>query len=531
MYKQLATSYNPFHLLDGYKGIVSKSLSPTKFNLSRAASPSNRISANGILTDLFILDIYHPELLQELMYYLHSVHPAVTPFILKLQNGMNLIHSFKKFDRKELLGKDGKIYTQINHLSLKDSLRNSANPGPETGRGVSQFAIKEEAAGKIRLFALLDSITQSVLAPLHDMLFNILRAIPNDGTFDQESSIRRSQAKAIESNCAYSFDLTAATDRLPAYVTAHILATIVDKDISESWQNIMTKRDFYFNDKVAEKLKVSPGPYRYAVGQPMGGLSSWAGLAVTHHWIVQLASFNITKRLEWNTQYEILGDDLVIFDPFLAQEYLKIMADLGCEINLHKSIVSHNRPVFEFAKRTCWGDQIVSGISFAQIRASHSVASRVANAFHYANAGLMSSVSLLAVTLSKYVFRHGKSSAHELLNKSTDIKQLKLAGLAILSLFGTLHHRGELSLKELMTAIVDPSNEDFDYTGESVGIPIRSSLIQVSDILSKTGSNVPTVRNQLKFPKQEARDEIFDEYKTEFPTIVIQFALNKAKAL
>lgn len=354
MYMKLSNTLNPFNLLNGYKSIISASLSPTKFYLSRAASPSNKVSANGILTDLYLLDKCQPNLLQELMYYLYSVHPHVTPFIQQLQIGIKLIHSLTDYDGKELYGYDGKTYVQDHHLMLKDSLRSGQSaPNPFDGGGLSQFAVKEEAAGKIRLFALIDSISQSILSPLHDMLFNILRSIPNDGTFDQEASIKRSQSKAIEANCAYSFDLTAATDRLPAKITANILATIVDKDISESWLNIMTDRNFFFNEELAGKLGVSAGPYRYAVGQPMGGLSSWAGLAVTHHWIVQLASFNISRSLVWNTKYEILGDDLVIFDPQLAEEYLRIMADLGCEINLHKSIVSHSRPVFEFAKRTC----------------------------------------------------------------------------------------------------------------------------------------------------------------------------------
>jgi hypothetical protein len=87
----------------------------------------------------------------------------------------------------------------------------------------SQFATKFEAAGKVRLFALLDPITQSVMRPLHDYLFAILRRLPNDGTFNQEASINRSKEKALQAGMAFSFDLTAATDRLPAALTASII--------------------------------------------------------------------------------------------------------------------------------------------------------------------------------------------------------------------------------------------------------------------------------------------------------------------
>jgi len=82
-------------------------------------------------------------------------------------------------------------------------------------KGIGQLAFKEEAAGKLRAFALVDIWTQSLFKPLHEALFDLLRIIPNDGTFNQDLSVKRSAGKAERSGCAYSFDLSAATDRLP----------------------------------------------------------------------------------------------------------------------------------------------------------------------------------------------------------------------------------------------------------------------------------------------------------------------------
>lgn len=90
------------------------------------------------------------------------------------------------------------------------------------GTGLSQLAFKAEAAGKVRVFALIDSISQSLLRPLHDACFDILRMLPNDGTFDQDASVKRSSEKVEKYGVAYSFDLSAATDRLPAKLTAAI---------------------------------------------------------------------------------------------------------------------------------------------------------------------------------------------------------------------------------------------------------------------------------------------------------------------
>jgi len=139
-----------------------------------------------------------------------------------------------------------------------------------------QLSFKEEAAGKLRVFAILDTISQSVLKPLHDRLFELLRLIPNDGTFDQDASVKRSQQKAIQYGCAYSFDLTAATDRLPAKLSAKVLSHFYGEGLASSWLDLLTDREFSMNSRNAQKyLSSNESPrLRYAVGQPMGAYSS-----------------------------------------------------------------------------------------------------------------------------------------------------------------------------------------------------------------------------------------------------------------
>jgi len=50
---------------------------------------------------------------------------------------------------------------------------------------LGKLGIKEEAAGKMRVFAMVDAWTHWVLRPLHDAIFSLLRSVPQDGTFDQ----------------------------------------------------------------------------------------------------------------------------------------------------------------------------------------------------------------------------------------------------------------------------------------------------------------------------------------------------------
>lgn len=91
---------------------------------------------------------------------------------------------------------------------------------------MGKLSLKKEAAGKVRVFAMVDPITQWLLAPLHKYLFSILRAIPMDGTFNQLKPVyrllRRSGIRSF-----FSLDLSAATDRLPISIQTEILNDLV----------------------------------------------------------------------------------------------------------------------------------------------------------------------------------------------------------------------------------------------------------------------------------------------------------------
>lgn len=144
------------------------------------------------------------------------------------------------------------------------------------------------------MFALVDMWTQSLLTPLHKNLFKLLKTIPNDGTFDQQASVRRSQVKSQLSGCAYSFDLSAATDRLPGMLSRAILDQISGiNGLGEAWLRLLVDRPFLLTAVAAKRygLPEENHYYKYEVGQPMGAKSSWAMLAITHHWIVQYASY------------------------------------------------------------------------------------------------------------------------------------------------------------------------------------------------------------------------------------------------
>lgn len=113
---------------------------------------------------------------------------------------------------------------------------------------------------------------------LHDGLFSILKGIPNDGTFDQYAAINRCREKVSKSKCSFGYDLSAATDRLPLVLQISLLSSLIGEKAAKLWADVLVyKRPYLYKGDVLQ----------YAVGQPMGALSSWAMLALTHHLIVQ----------------------------------------------------------------------------------------------------------------------------------------------------------------------------------------------------------------------------------------------------
>lgn len=314
-----------------------------------------------------------------------------------------------------------------------------------------KLAFKLEPAGKVRVFAIIDIWTQSLLAPLHKDLFSMLRGLPNDGTFDQDASFERCISKAKLYNCAYAFDLSSATDRLPVSLQAGVINLIYNHPfLGDFWKDLLVNRRFIVRSTMFPDYQGED--YLYATGQPMGGLSSWAMLAVTHHLIMQSCAFRVYGTRKWYDKYEILGDDIVIFDHAVAMEYLALMGALDVGINLSKSLTSDALQTLEFAKRTAVGGIDVSGLSWKQLLSGNNSQGRVNFALAMVRKGLVTSVSMLvkAMLSCRYVSpREAMMSDHYRPILERDI----------FSILGSFAFNGKVPLESLVTFMIDPSEE------------------------------------------------------------------------
>jgi hypothetical protein len=250
---------------------------------------------------------------------------------------------------------------------------------------LGKLSLIKEAAGNVRVIAIPDAWTQTVLAPMHKVLFKLIRLLPSDATFDQQGSV--SSFADLGHKELYSFDLKAATDTIPFILYEILFAPIFGQTIAATWIKLLRDRVWklpswtFVKDgkEISYPLSVQEDGVRkyevsYGRGQPMGALSSWGALALVHHAVVQYSAFLVDKFPY--SDYRVLGDDIVISGKDVANSYSRVCANLGIVVGLAKSF-SSEKGFFNFANQSYLGSENISPISFKQELASNTGSTRV----------------------------------------------------------------------------------------------------------------------------------------------------------
>jgi hypothetical protein len=127
------------------------------------------------------------------------------------------------------------------------------------------------------------------MAPLHGAIFKKLERIPSDGTFDQMRPVVRLQDSLNRGRTFASIDLSAATDRLPICLQQDLLEVWLkdvvpdSREFGAAWRDLLVARHYSTGQAGGRKTALSyqvdmpktvPEQVKYAVGQPMGALSS-----------------------------------------------------------------------------------------------------------------------------------------------------------------------------------------------------------------------------------------------------------------
>jgi len=210
-----------------------------------------------------------------------------------------------------------------------------------------------EGGGKTRIFAIGDYWSQMSLKGIHNYLMEVLRSLKTDATHDQNKGFKRVLDKS-NGKQAYSYDLSGASDRIPLTLQKIVLKHAFPNDISESWSTVIADRKF----QTPEGKQIS-----WEVGQPLGLLSSWPSFALWHHIFVQYCAFRC--GIGTFREYQILGDDVVIWNKAVGDIYSALISEIGIPINEAKSVKSCNgNTQIEFAKRIALNGVELSGLNY-----------------------------------------------------------------------------------------------------------------------------------------------------------------------
>jgi hypothetical protein len=96
----------------------------------------------------------------------------------------------------------------------------------------------------------------------------------------------------------------------------------------------------------------------------MGAYSSWCTFSICHHAVVLLAATRAGLSHTFSG-YALLGDDIVIANDRVAEEYRTIISELGVSLSEAKSHVS--KDTYEFAKRWIHRGIEVTGAPFGSL--------------------------------------------------------------------------------------------------------------------------------------------------------------------
>jgi len=220
----------------------------------------------------------------------------------------------------------------------------------------SRLGLISEYGGKTRQIAMADYFTKESLKSIFQWSMRCLKKLDTDGTYNQQKIVEKTRQAIVDGKPIHCLDLSSATDRFPVKLQYDLLVPIIGETKAAAWRDLLVKRDFYF----------STGDVRYAVGQPMGILSSWSIFSLTHHAFIEyIASLEGYRSFR---DYVVLGDDVAIFNTKVSDRYLSEMSNLGVGISLPKSyhwVPSDSfPPSAEIAKRLLYKEEEITPIPF-----------------------------------------------------------------------------------------------------------------------------------------------------------------------
>lgn len=209
---------------------------------------------------------------------------------------------------------------------------------------VGRIGLIQEPGYKLRAVANPGRVFQRVLEPLGDSIYSLLKHLPWDCTFDQSKAHPFLQQAIANGRTVSSVDLSGATDYFPLSLQEHVLRWI--------FKESPMVMDLFHDVSTASWLMPGFGEISWSRGQPLGLYPSFGSFALTHG----LLLLGLCDH-EYDHQFFVLGDDVVILDTGLASKYMQILSTLGCPYSDTKTITSSK--LCEFGGKIVTSNEVI----------------------------------------------------------------------------------------------------------------------------------------------------------------------------
>lgn len=198
---------------------------------------------------------------------------------------------------------------------------------------VGEIHASQEGGGKLRMFASPYTVVQLALRPIHKFVEGYLKRLPTNCTYGQESGALWAMKKLSDGCVVHSIDLSTATCRFPLGPQVRVLEEL---GLPQAYIDLfcyVARGSWRIGKELVSKFKRKS--FVWKVGQPLGIVPSMSLFSLTHN----LVLVGLCERLFLDPEdsFRVLGDDVVISNDDLAEEYKKYILASGVPISWHKS--------------------------------------------------------------------------------------------------------------------------------------------------------------------------------------------------
>lgn len=231
----------------------------------------------------------------------HLFPGTLIPYLNKRKRLRDLHRSYRTFD-DNLVGKIGTILT--------------------------------DGGMKVRFIANPSRIYQVATTRLQDWALRYLKSLPESSAHNAESSWDWVSDHLRKKRRLFSLDLSSATDHFPLDLQYQLLQELLPEEAQADIQ--------LWHDICKGEWSTPIGNTQYNCGQPMGTAPSFPVFAITHVMLLRTLGGD-------ESNFKVLGDDVVIACPKLALRYQDALHRLEVKISLAKSLL--DATIAEFAGR------------------------------------------------------------------------------------------------------------------------------------------------------------------------------------